>query len=282
MDNTRRKLELPEPVQRYVPSLPLRVAKVTRNTAIDLRGKRAPQRTGLRLFDEVVERSLTRTDISDHLTTLFLESLAVRPSLIVELGVRGGESTFVLERVARLYRAKLVSVDIEDCSHVSSYPDWSFVKSDDIAFAQRFPFWCREQGIAGSVDVLFIDTSHEFEHTLAEVRNWFPFLSNRCKVFVHDTNMRKVYYRKDGSIGFGWPKRRGVIAALETYFDRKFDERHDFTQFVGGWLLKHHALCCGLTILERVHDIAALRTNRDAATWESNEGIKEESSMRLG
>lgn len=277
-----RKMEPSETVLRYAPSLPLRLAKVVRNGAIDLRGKRAHHRTGLRSFDEVVERSLTRTDISDHLTTLFLESLAVRPSLIVELGVRGGESTFVLERIARLYRAKLVSVDIADCSHVSSYPDWVFVKSDDIVFAQKFPSWCREQGIAGSVDVLFIDTSHEFEHTLAEITNWFPFLSDRCKVFVHDTNMKKIYYRKDGSMGFGWPKRRGVIAALETYFDRKFDERHDFNEFVGGWLLKHHALCCGLTILERVHDVAAKGTKGDAASWESNGRPKETSEMRLG
>ena len=164
-----------------------------RNSLIDLRRRRAPSPSGLGLFDEIVERSLKRTDISDHLTTLFLESLPVRPSLIVELGVCGGESTFVLERVAALCDAKLVSVDIEDYSGVSSYRRWSFIKSDDIVFAETFTDWCRNQQIVPAIDILFIDTSHEFEHTLKEIMCWFPLLSDRSKVFMHDTNMKKMF-----------------------------------------------------------------------------------------
>ena len=36
-----------------------------------------------------------KTDISDHLETLFVESLSMEPKLIVELGVGDGESTMV-------------------------------------------------------------------------------------------------------------------------------------------------------------------------------------------
>src|SRR5262249_44383255 len=90
-------------------------------------------------LQQIQERIQRDTDISDHLPTLFAESLAAMPKLIVELGVRGGDSTFVLERVARLCRAKLLSVDIEDCSNVSDNPEWMFIQRDDITFAAEFP-----------------------------------------------------------------------------------------------------------------------------------------------
>lgn len=70
-----------------------------------------PDKSDLVEFQEVVDHCQTWTDISDHLPDLFIESLKHDPGLIAELRVRGGESTFVLERVAKLTDAKLVSVD---------------------------------------------------------------------------------------------------------------------------------------------------------------------------
>ena len=46
-----------------------------------------------------------RSDISDHLATIFSEAVAAKPRLIVELGVRGGESRYALERAARVTRS---------------------------------------------------------------------------------------------------------------------------------------------------------------------------------
>ncbi|HXM23690.1 MAG TPA: class I SAM-dependent methyltransferase [Terriglobales bacterium] len=236
-----------------------------RNALSDLRRRRRAQlQSGLGVFDEILERSQARTDISDHLQTLFVESMPVRPSLIVELGVRGGESTFVLERVAELHQAQLVSVDIQDCSRVSRYPNWSFVKSDDIAFAGEFAAWCREHGTEPLIDILFIDSSHELDHTVQELIHWFPFLSDRAKVFFHDTNMKRVFKRRDGSIGLGWANQRGVIAAIEQYLGCSFDEQRDFTAFVEGWMVKHHANCSGLTILEKAQNIAVSRLHHES------------------
>jgi len=107
----------------------------------------------------------------------------MRPRLIVELGVRKGQSTFVFERVARLFDAALVSVDIEDCMQASSYPHWHFVQSDDVAFARRFPAWCAEHDLPAQIDVLFIDTSHVYEHTVQEIDAWFPLLAKHALVF---------------------------------------------------------------------------------------------------
>jgi hypothetical protein len=208
--------------------------------------------SGWRELDEIKERSMKRTDISDHLVSLFVEAMAIRPNLIVELGVRGGESTFAFERVARLCGSKLVSVDVDDCSVASSFEGWRFEKSDDVDFAKRFESWCRDHLITAAIDVLFIDTSHLLAHTVEEIKYWFPFLSDKAKVFLHDTNCKKIYFRKDGSIGAGWNNQRGVIAALENFFGKRLNERKCFVDWAKGWTIRHYPYCAGLTILERL------------------------------
>jgi cephalosporin hydroxylase len=237
------------------------------NFLLDMgRQKSAPTPSGLETYDEILKHAQARSDISDHLPILFAESLPVQPSLIVELGVRGGESTFAFERVAALCGSKLVSVDIDDCIKASTYPEWQFVKSDDIAFAAHFPEWCRERGIVASIDILFIDTSHEFDHTVQELVHWFPFLSDHAKVFFHDTNMKRVFLRRDGSKGIGWENNRGVIAAIEQYLGTTFHENRDFVAFADGWMVKHHAHCSGLTILERWRHATSKPSRGGAAT----------------
>src|SRR5258708_24796497 len=72
-------------------------------------------KSGKTELDEIFQRAQARTDIRDHLVPMFVETMEMEPQLIVELGVRTGESTFVFERVARLCGARLVSVDIDDC-----------------------------------------------------------------------------------------------------------------------------------------------------------------------
>jgi cephalosporin hydroxylase len=224
----------------------------TYNTLVGLWSRDSVYRTGWRELDEIKERSRRKTDISDHLVSLFVEALPLRPRLIVELGVRGGESTFVFERVAKVCGAKLVSVDIEDCSMVSSYDGWIFEKSDDIDFAKGFKSWCAQHLIESEIDILFIDTSHVFKHTVEEIEQWFPFLSSRSKVFFHDTNGRKVYFRKDGSIGTGFNNNRGVIAALEKLLERPLNENKCFVDWANGWIIRHFPYCAGLTVLERL------------------------------
>lgn len=228
------------------------IHKKLRNIIADLRSRRPPSATGSTALDDIKRRALVRTDISDHLVTLFAESLSVIPRTIVELGVREGESTFVMERVARIFGANLVGVDIDDCEFSNTYDKRFFVRSDDIEFARRFDAWCTENGVSPRIDVLVIDTSHLYEHTAQEIEHWFPFLADRTKVFFHDTNLKEIYRRRDGSLGTAWNNQRGVIRALEDFFGTTFDENEDFVDYRNGWLIKHHAVCNGLTILERI------------------------------
>ena len=203
-------------------------------------------------FDEVRERSRTLTDIDEHLETMFIEGLVARPKVIVELGVRGGASTFVFERVAELCHATLISADIEDCSSVSSSSRWHFFRGDDVRFAELFPEFCRQRGVMPIVDLLFIDTSHYYDHTVQEIASWFPLLSSRAKVMFHDTNCKNIGPRKDGLFSLGWDNQRGVIRAIEEYLDLHIDEERPCTAIAGKWLLRHWPHCNGFTILDRI------------------------------
>ena len=71
-------------------------------------------------------------------------------------------------------------------------------------------------------------------------------------MLFHDTNLGEVYRHSDGSLGMAWDNERGVIRALEGFCGTSFDEKEDFVDYRRGWLIKHHAVCSGLTILERI------------------------------
>ena len=129
-----------------------------------------------------------QSDISDHLNTLFALAVDARPRLIVELGTRGGESTRALLSAASLTGATMLSVDMDDCSRAEiHFPgQWHFVKADDIVFGQNdFIPWSAKHGLSPVIDVLFIDTSHEYEHTCRELAVWPPLFSEKGMINFH-------------------------------------------------------------------------------------------------
>ena len=218
----------------------------------DLGKKEGPIASDLPELIEIKQRAARRTTINEHLVPLFVESLLVKPKIIIELGVGKGESTFVLARVAQLCGAALISVDRYDRSGACHWEDWVFIHQDDVEFASHFEAWSKERGLEPRIEVLFIDTSHVYEHTCREIEAWFPFLQDNGKVFFHDTNLRAIFFRKDGSMGLGWNNDRGVIRALEGFFGRTFDETRPFIDIIDGWLIKHEPYCCGFTVLHKI------------------------------
>jgi cephalosporin hydroxylase len=208
--------------------------------------------TDLPEFRSVQRRARRPTDISDHLERLFVEAIQTAPDTIVELGVRGGESTFVFERVARLAGADLVSVDVAETSYTSEYDCWQFVQSDDVEFAREFEQWCVEAGVDPAVDVLFVDTSHRYEHTVAEIDAWFPHLAEEAVVLFHDTNMQRIHRRRDGTIGLSPLTGRDVIRAIEERFDCTVDETESFITINDGFVFEQYPLCSGLAVLRKL------------------------------
>jgi cephalosporin hydroxylase len=211
-----------------------------------------PADTDFRELAEIRSHASTLTDIDEHLELMFIEGLLRAPKLIVELGVRSGASTCVFERVARCCGSVLISADLEDCSGISSYSRWHFHQGDDVAFAALFPKFCGVRDIAPSIDLLFMDTSHYYDHTVEEIAAWFPLLSPSAKVIFHDTNLRAIGPRKDGCFALGWDNQRGVIRAIEEFLGIKIDEQKEVVKQGNGWLVRHWPNCNGLTILDRL------------------------------
>jgi predicted O-methyltransferase YrrM len=212
-----------------------------------------------RFYDTSLSKALKghfrKSDISDHLGSIFFFALGAKPKLIVELGTRGGESTRSLLAAAFLSKAVLLSIDIADCENIDLpfRENWYFVKSDDIEFGNsHFVDWCQHRHIEPIIDVLFIDTTHEYEHTKNEIEIWIRYLSEEGVMIFHDTNMGKgIYSRTDGSIDIGWDNERGVIRAIEKFIGRHYDENSFFYDFKNDFLILHYPYCNGLTILKR-------------------------------
>ena len=207
------------------------------------------------ILSEALGRVTRQSHIVDHLGTLFFFALDARPKLMVELGTGAGESTRALLAAASITKSILLSVDREDCRGLDlpfkQY--WHFVQSDDIEFGRTgFVGWCSSHALKPQIDLLFIDTSHWYEHTKQEIAIWGPFLSNSGTMILHDTNMGKgPYGRMDGSVGFGYDNKRGVIRAMEEYTERRYDEKLFFCDLAKGLLIMHHPHSAGLAVIKK-------------------------------
>lgn len=135
------------------------------------------------MMNMVEQHSLMPTDINQHLTTLYMLAVEFNAKNILELGVRGGESTIALLQAAKEIGATVHSVDTDTCptakERVKEYgfeSHWNFILGDD-----RQVEWTQP------INLLFIDTTHEYEQTLQELRKYEPFVVRKGIIILHDT-----------------------------------------------------------------------------------------------
>lgn len=123
------------------------------------------------------------SDIQTQMPLLY-EAVIARPEAkVLELGVRSGNSTAALLASADKVNGHVWSVDIDE-SH--SYPPewkasgrWTFICADDMTVDLSL--------LPARPDVLFIDSSHEFDHTVAELRRFIPLVAEGGVALFHDT-----------------------------------------------------------------------------------------------
>lgn len=200
-------------------------------------------------------------DISSHLPAIFCYTVIQQPKFIVEAGVRGGESTSAFLKALKFCdTAHLIGLDIEP-STASSYPisnNTSFVCMNDLDFLNYYNNSFMQNS---KIDVIFIDTSHLYEHTLQELGIFEPLLSENGIMMFHDSNVTPLnnntgYVRINGTYGSAAGNTRGVTQALKEYFAVSFDESKycNFILEKNGifWQLIHYPYCNGLTILKKL------------------------------
>lgn len=116
-------------------------------------------------------------------------------STVVELGTRSGESTGaigkavaegndVLNRNIRLYSIDIDPVhdralELINKSGCKKY--WEYIQGDDMEVVKN---WDKP------INFLFIDTSHEYEHTKNELKYWVTKVVSGGSILFHDTRSR--------------------------------------------------------------------------------------------
>lgn len=176
------------------------------------------------------------SDINEHMP--ILRSYAERCDVIVELGVRYVVSTWAFV-VAK--PKKLVSVDIKHPRHL----DDLIMAKEGASRLEQVESSCRDLGIdfefiehdsrtvrLSNHDLLFIDTLHNYDVLLEELRVQSPL--TKKYIIMHDT---VSYGNRDESTGTG----RGLNPAISEFLSSTSD-----------WRIKEtYTNNNGLTVLER-------------------------------
>ena len=122
------------------------------------------------------------TDINEHLPTLEMLTVQLNLKHVLELGVRDGDSTIALLSAVERIGGEVTSIDIEDCPVArkrvcNAYfdPLWTFIQDDDLMVE-----WDRP------IDHLFIDTTHQYQHTVMELEKFAPFVAPGGLITLHD------------------------------------------------------------------------------------------------
>jgi len=135
-----------------------------------------------RVQEQYRERAAMEHDIKAQMPVLYAWA-RLPGARVIELGVRGGNSTAALLAGIEHSGGELWSVDIaepEVPAEWNGLPFWHLLVADDqspeaVAFCP------------GDVDVLFVDTSHFYDHTMAELRLYVPKVKPGGIVLLHDT-----------------------------------------------------------------------------------------------
>lgn len=161
--------------------------------------------------DGYLDRCSRWSDIQEYLPFLYETARSYDQVRVLELGSRKGNSTLAFLAAAEETGGHVWSGDIDDVrlfpdgiGPFARHPRWTFVRGDDmdVTVQSLLPARC---------DVLFIDTSHEYEHTLAELRAYMPRVAEGGVALFHDTNvMGWPGYQWDGDVA-------PVAAALDEY-----------------------------------------------------------------
>lgn len=140
-----------------------------------------------RLFEDYQHRMRTWSDVQQHMPAMYEAARRYPGGTVLELGTRIGNSTAALLAGAVSVNGRVVSVDPGPVGVPvwwQGRDTWTFLPLDDVC----------EQALTEtprSVDVLFIDTSHYYEHTLQELRAYVPRVKPGGTVLMHDTELTR-------------------------------------------------------------------------------------------
>ena len=210
----------------------------------------------------LIKSNSTLLDMSNHLPTLYVHAYLQQPENILELGVDEGQATEAFYEGTLLKGSKMFGVD-PAAQWEKTYTKYAdnrlrFFKTTSHKFPKQS---MRSTGVK-EFDIIFVDSSHLYEDTLKELNIYTPLVKKNGMLIFHDTYMspEKGYAwttLNNVVTGCGWDNKRGVIRALQEFFNIEFDEkRYHTTHFKYDdkmWKLIHYPFNNGLTIIKQVN-----------------------------
>ena len=99
---------------------------------------------------------------------------------ILEFGVREGISTKMFLDLCEMNLGKLVSVDIDDYSHLFKNNNWTFLKTrdDDLVTIKK--------NITSSLDIILIDSFHDPDHVKKLIYMYWKYLKIGGSMYIDD------------------------------------------------------------------------------------------------
>lgn len=139
------------------------------------------------------------SDIVGHLPRFVELVRDLNAGHVIELGTRSGVSTVAWLYGLEATGGRLTSIDIDPGPDLS-HPAWTFIQGDDLD----------PQIVANldQADIVFIDTTHHFEQTVAELGVYRYLVRPGGVICCHDTQLE----RPPGSSQLGprFPVRRAI------------------------------------------------------------------------
>ena len=128
------------------------------------------------------------SDIGGHLPLIYELTKAIKPRVIIQAGIRDGNSDCAFALAAIEDGATLVDIDINDVGNgvltdVRDLEDnWTFLKgrTDSPEIVEEV------QQYKGKVDIFFTDTSHNYKDTIFELNEYSKLLSPNGIIMIHD------------------------------------------------------------------------------------------------
>lgn len=135
------------------------------------------------LRDEFQRLINTPTDIQAHLPRFVSMCINLNAQHVIELGTRTGVSTLAWLYGLEQTGGRLTSVDIDPAPQIGSYGHWEFIQGDDCS-PEVF-------GRLAPADIILIDTSHLYDHTVRELHLYRHLVKPGGRLVLHDTQLER-------------------------------------------------------------------------------------------
>lgn len=167
------------------------------------------------MIDQIIDQTVSgKGDSDQHAITLFGLVLSLKAKVVVELGVRNGDSTRPLLAAAFITDGYLHSVDIEPAPKIVGASDnilsrWRFYQQDAIEFLKTFD---------QQIDVAFVDDWHDGDHVYEELQLLASKMTKSGLILMHDTmhtGSHPEYNKSKGDQYFGHYGPYGALQRLD-------------------------------------------------------------------